>query len=86
MAEKLLLHMEYELVKNRVNIPWDSIAHRLSKSSTHSWSVEVGSSATSWPRSIEQEPADLEQTPARLAPPSHSTFTACASTCWPRAT
>lgn len=41
MAEKLLLHMEYELVKNRVNIPWDSIAHRLSKSSTRSWSVEV---------------------------------------------
>lgn len=41
MAEKLLLHMEYELVKHRVNIPWDNIAHRLSESSAHSWSAEA---------------------------------------------
>lgn len=31
MAEKLLLHMEYELIRHRVNVPWDNIAHRLSK-------------------------------------------------------
>ncbi|KAJ6783728.1 hypothetical protein PWT90_05478 [Aphanocladium album] len=29
MAEKLLLHLHYECTRHRVNIPWDSIAHRL---------------------------------------------------------
>ncbi|KAJ3479960.1 hypothetical protein NLG97_g8185 [Lecanicillium saksenae] len=29
MAEKLLLHLHYECTRHRINIPWDSIAHRL---------------------------------------------------------
>lgn len=29
MAEKLILHLHYECVRHKVNIPWDSIAHRL---------------------------------------------------------
>ncbi|PNP50828.1 hypothetical protein THARTR1_08449 [Trichoderma harzianum] len=29
MTEKLLLHMHYECVRHKVNIPWDAIAHRL---------------------------------------------------------
>ncbi|KAL7902526.1 hypothetical protein HDV63DRAFT_399592 [Trichoderma sp. SZMC 28014] len=29
MAEKLILHLHYECVRHKVNIPWDAIAHRL---------------------------------------------------------
>ncbi|KFH41628.1 hypothetical protein ACRE_076600 [Hapsidospora chrysogenum ATCC 11550] len=29
MAEKLLLHIQYECARHKVNIPWDAIAHRL---------------------------------------------------------
>ncbi|KAL7912780.1 hypothetical protein GGI35DRAFT_441116 [Trichoderma velutinum] len=29
MTEKLLLHIHYECVRHKVNIPWDAIAHRL---------------------------------------------------------
>ncbi|KAL7963605.1 hypothetical protein V8C34DRAFT_310530 [Trichoderma compactum] len=29
MTEKLLLHMHYECIRHKVNIPWDAIAHRL---------------------------------------------------------
>ncbi|KAJ4395058.1 hypothetical protein N0V85_006693 [Neurospora sp. IMI 360204] len=36
MAEKLLLHIQYECSRYRVDIPWDSIAHRLHPGSTGS--------------------------------------------------
>ncbi|KAM0250894.1 hypothetical protein ACHAQJ_008428 [Trichoderma viride] len=29
MAEKLILHLHYECVRHKANIPWDAIAHRL---------------------------------------------------------
>lgn len=29
MAEKLLLHLQYECARHKVGIPWDAIAHRL---------------------------------------------------------
>lgn len=29
MTEKLLLHIHYECVRHKVNIPWDAISHRL---------------------------------------------------------
>lgn len=29
MAEKLLLHLQYECTRHKVNLPWDAIAHRL---------------------------------------------------------
>ncbi|KAL7944405.1 hypothetical protein V8C42DRAFT_326704 [Trichoderma barbatum] len=29
MTEKLILHLHYECVRHKVNIPWDAIAHRL---------------------------------------------------------
>lgn len=31
MYEKLLLHLQYECARHRVDIPWDHIAHRLSE-------------------------------------------------------
>ncbi|KAK4214041.1 hypothetical protein QBC37DRAFT_373431 [Rhypophila decipiens] len=34
MAEKLLLHIMYECSRHRVEIPWDSVAHRLHPGST----------------------------------------------------
>lgn len=36
MAEKLLLHIQYECSRYRIDIPWDSIAHRLHPGSTGS--------------------------------------------------
>lgn len=32
MAEKLLLHIEYEALLHNRPIPWDAVAHRFSKS------------------------------------------------------
>lgn len=29
MAEKLLLHLQYECARHKANIPWDTVAHRL---------------------------------------------------------
>ncbi|VUC23352.1 unnamed protein product [Clonostachys rosea] len=29
MAEKLLLHMQYELARHKIQVPWDTVAHRL---------------------------------------------------------
>lgn len=29
MTEKLLLHIQYECTRHKVNLPWDAIAHRL---------------------------------------------------------
>ncbi|KAK2072595.1 hypothetical protein P8C59_006940 [Phyllachora maydis] len=29
MAEKLLLHLQYECARHKVNVPWDAVAHRL---------------------------------------------------------
>ncbi|CAG9979473.1 unnamed protein product [Clonostachys byssicola] len=29
MAEKLLLHMQYELARHKIQVPWDYVAHRL---------------------------------------------------------
>lgn len=31
MYEKLLLHIQYECARHRVEVPWDHIAHRLSE-------------------------------------------------------
>lgn len=35
MHEKLLLHIQYECARHKVDIPWDHIAHRLSKCLSH---------------------------------------------------
>jgi hypothetical protein len=32
MAERLLLDIQYECARNNVDLPWDRIAHRMSKS------------------------------------------------------
>lgn len=34
MAEKLLLHLQYECSRHKIELPWDSIAHRLHPGST----------------------------------------------------
>lgn len=32
MAERLLLDIQYECARNNIDLPWDRIAHRMSKS------------------------------------------------------
>ena len=34
MAEKVLLHLQYECMRHKIDLPWDAIAHRVHPGST----------------------------------------------------
>lgn len=72
MAEKLLLHIEYESEIRNNRIPWDNVAHRLSKSLMTCLA--------------NSDNADILKALAHLVPPSRNTLRACAESSSPRAT